>query len=207
MEPATATVGSTHYEEKRIMYYVIDAGHPSIDPLVELSEAIAEQERPISCATASEVAEFLMKPVSGAPEPTAFDVLALDHEDRDIHVLLRDRTDGRLARASYIEGDDIGDDISIFEYLSDENRQQILARFDRWCQHHLEEEDEAAYRALVADMRPMETTAAHVLEQDRLMIASTMEAMEGLGGRVATPALRDAIAQAVLSIKKVATTQ
>lgn len=186
------------------MYYVIDSEHPSLQSLVEISESIVEEDRLLSCTTAADVAELVMNPVPGAPEPTGFDIVALDHEDRDIHLLLRRRDDGRIARASFIEGEDIGDDISIFEYLSEQNRQSVLDRFDRWCQHHLEDEAEAAYRALVSDMRPLKLTADHGLEQDLLMISPSMETMEGLAARVATPALRDAISEALASIKKVA---
>lgn len=183
------------------MNYAVADGHPAIAQMKEVSESIAEQELPRSLATADEVADTILRSMPGTPEASDFDVLALENEDNDVHLLLRRRSDGLLARASYIEGEDISDDIDVFEFLNEENRDQIVARFDRWCGHHLEDEDEAAYRALIADMIPVEWTPERQLEEDMLVIAPTLQTLEGQLGMVGTESLRDVISQALVSMR------
>lgn len=186
------------------MYYAIAAGHPAIEQLIELSNSIAEHREPMSMGNAAEVAETLLRSVPGAPEATEYDVIALDAEDRDIHLLLRRKSDGLLARASYIEGEDLADDIDVFEFVSDENKDQVVARFDRWCQFNLEAEDDSAYRALIADMVPIEWSAQHQVQEDLLVIAPALQTLEGQLGMVGTEGLREAISNALASIKAAA---
>jgi hypothetical protein len=186
------------------MNYAVADGHPSIAQLKEMAESVAEQELPRSLSTVDEVADTILRSIPGAPDASDFDVLALDSEDQDVHLLLRRRSDGLLARASYIEGEDLSDDIDVFEFVSEENRQQIVARFDRWCGYHLEAEDEAAYRALIADMVPVEWSPQRQLEEDLLVIAPTLHTLEGLVGMVGTESLRDTISQALVSMKAAA---
>lgn len=186
------------------MNYAVADGHPAITQLIALCGEIPEQNLPRSFESVEETAQTLLCSVPGAPPASDFDVLALDSEGQDVHLLLRRRSDGLLARASYIEGEDLSDDIDIFEYLDEDNREGILARFDRWCGFNLEDEDAAAYRALVADMVPVEWTPARQVEDDLLVIAPTLKTLEELGGRVATERLRSVISAAVAAIRSAA---
>jgi hypothetical protein len=183
------------------MHYAIAADHPAVARLIEVSRSIAEDRRPMSCATSEEVAAMLVRAVAGAPDASGFDVVALDCEDNDIHLLLRRRSDGLLARTSYIEGEDLCDDIGVFELVDEQNRDQIVSRFDRWCQFNLEGEDEVAYRSFVDGMVQVEENEEHELTNDLLMITPTLETLEGIVGRVRTDALRNAITDALSTIK------
>ncbi|MFZ3481700.1 hypothetical protein [Sphingomonas sp. 3-13AW] len=184
------------------MYYAIAEGHLAIAQLIEVSDAIAEDRKPRSCSTAVEVAEMLLRSIWGAPDASEFDVLALESEDQDIHLLLRRKRDGILARASYIEGEDLADDIDAFEFVTHENLDQIITRFNRWCALNLEEENDTVYRALIADMIPVEETGENRLTTDLLMIAPTLGELENLNGQVRTEALREVISNALVAIKE-----
>lgn len=186
------------------MYYAIPEGHPDTPVLIEISESLAKERRPMGSDAARDVADSLLRSIDGAPEVDDYDVLMLDAEDRDIHVLLRRRSDGLLARASYIEGDDIGDDIHVFEHVSDENLEQTVTRLERWCQYNVERDDDSSETPLVSSLIPVEENDEIALANDILLLAPTLSMLEGLAGQIHTPLLRDAVTTALTSMKTAA---
>jgi hypothetical protein len=140
-----------------------------------------------------------------SPKAEDFDVLAVHAPWRShaAKVLLRRKTDGVLAIAGYDEGDDVGDDETTFAFVKTDEGHAVR----NILKHHLEDagmdDGEALADEFLARMQSSQASKADLAAIDAMKVDPAVSELEGLLQDLSCPSIRQAVDDAIASIRSV----
>lgn len=142
---------------------------------------------------------------STSPKREDFDVLAVDAPWRaqSAKVLLRRRTDGVLAIVEYQEGDDVGDDETTFAFVAPDGGHEVRSILNRHFENAGMDDGESLADAFLTRMRSSQASKADLAAIDAAKVDPVVSHLENLLQDLSCPSIRQAVDDAVASIRSV----